>query len=472
MSRALLIELGLAETRAALIEDGRLQALELWREDEPWEAGAIYLGRVARVVPSLRAAFVELGLARPGLLALGGGAPEEGAAVLVQLRRAPEAEKGALLTREVSLAGRQLAWRPLGAGLRLSRRITDAAEHARLEAVGRELLADGGGLVLRSRAAGAEMGALAAEAAALREGWRRIEAAALRAKAPALLHREEPVAAALREHLAPELEAVWLDRAGGFGRARDWCRRRAPWAEARLRLDEGPPALFERHGVEAEIEAALAPEVALPSGGRLAIETTRALTAVDVDSGARDERGGREAEALACNLEAAAALARQLRLRRIGGLVVVDFLRLAGAGDRAAVLAALDRALARDPTPTRRTGFSALGLVELARRRDGPALAERLGEPGPAAAGGRRRPSARTVAGRLLRRAGTEARAGRGGLLRLCAAPEVIAALAQLPAARPEALARAFGCRVALVGEPGFARERFEVARAAGGGGP
>jgi len=480
MSDEILISVGLAETRAALLAHGRLQELEIWRPDQQVLAGAIYLGRVSALAPGLDGAFVALGEAREGFLGrrdLGPAAgPDDGAtavrrrlnegqAVLVQVRRAASGGKGALLTMAPTLPGHTLAYRPHARAAVLSRRIAEPAERTRLRALAERLSGPGGAFIVRTAAAGIEAAALEREAEALRQRWREIEAAAAGAAAPACLDGDDdPVIRTLREHLHPGIASVRLDDGEALRRARAWCRQAAPWALSRLALHEGEAALFERHGVEAAIEAALGPRLMLPGGGWLSIESTEALTAIDVNAGAAAAGERRQAVALATNLEAAAEIARQLRLRRLGGLVVIDFLRLDEAGDAGRVLAALDAALAGDPTPTRRSEFSAFGLVELSRRRRGAPLAERLGEPCRQCRGRAWQPTARTLAEALLRRAVAEARRSPGGVLRLIAAPEVIEALAGLPGLDAEALSRVLGRRVALVGEPGRAREAIEVA--------
>lgn len=481
MGEQILVSVGLADTRVALLAEGRLQEVEIWRPDEMARPGTIYLGRVTSPAPGLDGVFVELGLARPGVLttrhvgpAYGGdrqAAPfgrhlNEGRAVLVQVRRAPTAGKGALLTTAVTLPGRTLAYRPSAHTTVLSRRIFDAAERTRLQALAKGLSAIGeGGFIVRTAAQGADAVELEREAASLRRRWKEIEAAAAMATPPLCLHRDDDaVMHALRELLSPGTEAVIVDDVETLNRARTWCRAAAPWALHRLSRHDGDASLFERHGVEAEIEAALQPDVALAGGGWLSIEATEAVVAIDVNAGSRAGADRRATAALATNLEAAPEIARQLRLRGLGGLIVVDFLRLESPGEAARVLAALDAALGRDSTPTRRTGFSEFGLIELNRRRRGAPLAERLGEPCDACRGRAWQLSARSLAEALLRRAGAEVRRGRGGTLKLIAAPEVIEALAGLPGLDQESLSLALGCRVRLVAERERARAAFDVA--------
>ena len=229
----------------------------------------------------------------------------------------------------------------------------------------------------------------------------------------------------------------------------------------RLGRHEGAAPLFEHYGVEAEIERVLASEVALPSGGRIAIETTRALTAIDVDSGAYAGGSDLEATALRVDLEAAAEIARQIRLRNLGGIVAIDFIPLKEAANRERLVAALRAGLAHDAAPIRFFGYSALGLVELTRRRQGPPLAEILAEPCPACAGAGLLPKAATIAAAALRRGAAEARANPGRPLAISAASEVIAIIEA--AGGTALLARLFGVRVDLRADAAAARSRFDI---------
>lgn len=469
----ILVSSGPAETRVALIAGGRLQQIDVCRPDEAPLAGRIYLGRAGAAAPGMAARFVDLGLPRDGLLAArdaGGRLPDEGAAVLVQVTGEATPDKGAPLRREARLSGRMLVYRPQGAGAQLSRRLDDAAERERLSALAGRLAAAGeGGFLVRTAAAGAAEAALAAEAERLRQRWRLIAKAAAKTRPPALLHQEEPLLRLLREHFDGNVREVLCDDGATLRRLRASAGEWFPDAARRFRLHAGAEALLERHGVAAELEALLRPRVPLPGGGALNIEGMAALTAIDVDAGAGVATGRPEETALEVNLAAAAEIARQLRLRGIGGLVVVDFLRMSAAGATERLLAALAAALAADPTPTQLSGMSAFGLVEMSRPRARRPLAEQLTEP---AAGHARRPSARHLAEELLRRARREAARGRGGGLRLIAAPEVVRALAALPGLGDEAaLARALGCRVRLVADEGRGREAAEVAAEPGGQG-
>ncbi len=482
MRRDILIDSGPIETRVAFLDDGRLSGLAVENRAAP-EAGAamtgtVWLGRVLRVVSGIAGAFVEIGLPKAGFLgardaaALGADAAgpgagaetiakrvREGDALILQGRKAPQGEKGVKLTADIALPGRYLVHTPRSPGVKFSNRIADAVERTRLAVALGDLGA--AGFILRTQACGASAAEIAAEAAALMRQWQAIAAAAKAAAAPAELWRDAPLALrSLRDHLTPDVAAVWFDDRAALAEARRFAEAAGLGGIDRLGRHEGPAPLFEHYGVEAEIERALAPEVALASGGRIAIETTRALTAIDVDSGAYAGGADLEATALRVDLEAAAEIARQIRLRNLGGIVAIDFIPLKEAANRARLLAALRAGLAHDAAPTRLFGYSALGLVELTRRRQGPPLAEILVEPCPACAGAGLTPKAATIAAAALRRGAVEARANPGRPLAISAAPEVIAIIEA--AGGTALLARLFGVRVDLRADAA-ARSRFDI---------
>ena len=388
MSRRLLISALPGETRAAWLEDGRLTDLAILRDDKPWVGDNVYLGRVTARDKGLAAAFVDIGLERPGFLPLA-EAPKglsEGDAVAVRVAREPGADKGARLT---------------------ARGLPDA---------------------------------LRAKAETLRP--------------PALLRAAgDPIAAALAEDPPPE--EIVLDDPVTFQRAKARLAER-PELLARLRLDLDPEPPFEREGVEDAIEALLEPRVALPSGGYLLIEPVRTLTAVDVNTGGAEGRGGPAAQALAVDLEAAAEIPRQLRLRALSGLIAIDFLALRDEAARKRVVEALKRGLEDDPQPGRVFAPRRSGLVEMTRRRARPALHEILTEPCGIGGSGRVKDPV-TRAYEALRALARAAARNPGRRVALAAEPRVLTAL-QGPAARArgrieERLGRALELRVQAGGE-------------------
>lgn len=384
--------------KIALVDDRRLVE---YRLDDPRtrsRIGDIHLGRVHRVETGIGAAFVDIGIERAGLLPLGehAGTPVEGEAVLVQVTRDGRDGKGVRLTGRPVLPGLALVFDPHHAGVSISRRIGDAEAADRLQAAVRPLLEPGDGFIVRSAARSATPEALAAEAARLRGAWRQIEAARAGARPPACLYRDDALLALLRDAGAGVDEIV-VPTAGAATALRDRLAAALPDLAARVvarPVRDWLPGLDE---IKEQVADALEVEVALPSGGSLLFEPGRTLTAIDVNSGgaARESGGRRAAERrfLQANLEAAAEIARQLRLRNIGGIVVIDFIDLEATAARRQVVAALEAALAADPAPCWIGPMSRLGLVEMTRRRRGPSLAEMLTAPCPACEGTGRLPS-------------------------------------------------------------------------------
>ncbi len=376
MNRRLLVSALPGATRAAWLEDGQLCDLAILRDDKPWLSGNVYLGRVTARDKGLAAAFVDIGLVRPGFLPLA-EAPKglsEGDAVSVRVVREPSQDKGARLT-----------------GQRL-----DAA--------------------LRAQAEGRHP--------------------------PALLRAAcDPVAAALAEDPPPA--AIVIDEPASFARAEALLAGH-PELRARLSLDLDPVPPFEREGVEAAIEALLEPRVGLPSGGSLLIEPVQTLTAIDVNTGGAEGRGGPAAQALAVDLEAAAEIPRQLRLRGLSGLIVIDFLGLSDLAARQRLVEALKRGLNDDPVTSRVFPMRRSGLVEMTRRRARPALHELLTEPcGIGGAGRVKDPVTRAF--EALRAAARAAACSPGRRLAVVADARTLAALQGPAAAARRALEERFG---------------------------
>lgn len=478
----ILVSAGPGETRSALLANGRLVELLVDRSGPEAAVGSIYLGRVERVLPGLDAAFVELGHGRagflgrddaqaPGLRGEGDGplpisrCVHEGEAVLVQVIKPATGNKGPAVTRRIGLPGRYLVLTPGRPCVAVSRRIDDEAECGRLLAAVTEITADeGAGFVVRTAAWGAEPATLAAEASELTALWEEVSAAVRGAAAPSLVHREPGAAErVLRDHAGDGLVQVVIDDRAALDSARRFCARVAPALADRFVLHDGKEPLFARHDVEAQIAAALAPRARMASGATLVIETLEALTAIDVNTARNEGAGSLDDTVRAVNLEAAVEAARQIRLRNIAGLIVIDFIRMDDEGDRQAVLAALRAAVADDPMGVQVGTMSTMGLVELTRRRGRRSLADVLTEPCAVCAGGGRVAATEAVALAALRTAVRDGRGIAGGRLVLYAAPEVVAALdGPLAPARAQAEA-ALGRPIACRGEPDYARERYDI---------
>ncbi|MFN4283915.1 MAG: Rne/Rng family ribonuclease [Alphaproteobacteria bacterium] len=378
-----------AGTVIALRADGHTVELIVEPKDARTEVGSVYLGRVTRIVPAMNAAFVEIGLERAGFLPIPerkeGDAPlHAGAAVIVQVQKDAQGGKGAALTLNVALPGRHLVYAPRGQGVSVSRRIGTEAERTRLEAAMASIVQPNEGFVLRTAAEGASAEALEKDAESLRAAWTRIEGAARRAEPPARLGGEmHPLARVIQDRAHPALSRIVADDDAALDAARSEIGRSLPMLAGALDAYRDSIPLLDRFGIMPDIDAALSARVGLPGGGFLYIEPTQALTAIDVNSGRHnaDSSAGpnRQAETiLAVNLEAAAEIAKQIRLRNLSGLIIVDFVHMTLQDHRNRVQDALRAAMADDPSFARIGGFSPLGLVEIARKRGRPPLHELL----------------------------------------------------------------------------------------------
>ena len=368
----------------ALVSDGRLAELQVVRRDKPSRVDGIFLGRLERVMTDLDAAFVDIGIGRSGFLRAddrsgSDGWPPPGAPLLVQVRNDGEGDKGPRLSMNVAVSGRYLVYRPNGSGVTFSRRIEGESERDRLKAHVEGLLE--GGIVLRTAAAGATAEVLRADATSVLERWEKIRRLALDIQPPADLSsrvpgERDPIAHALRDHGAT-LEEVIIDDRTMARTLQDQMDRLGE--KIRVRWHNGSMPAFDIDDVAGQIDTALAQRIALESGVEVLFEPGETLCAVDVDSaGAGGRQGRAPRRPVEVNLEAAPAIAQQLRLRNIAGAVVIDFVTMRSAYDRDKVQAALAEALAADPVPTQIYGFTRLGLFELTRARRGPTLAAQL----------------------------------------------------------------------------------------------
>lgn len=480
MAEEILINVGPILTRVARVFDGELVDLAVEPTGRRGAVGNVCLGRVLGVVPALRAAFVDVGLERDGFLSVDDArelagdrrddrAPSidrlvrEGDAILVQVARDALRDKGARLTTSISLPGRTLIYAPYGTGVALSRRLRDEMERERLAAVLEGLLGDDEGVIVRTNAEAAGSGELSQELDALRQVWRTILRDADRAAPPAVVHADlGAVGRAVRDLPSSPETTVLVDDAAALADARAYASAVAPALADRMSLHAGGGGLFDRHELEDQVGEVLEPSVPLPGGGRIVIETTTALTAVDVDSRERN-RGHPEEAALRTNLEAAEEVGRQLRLRGIGGAIVIDFIRMRRRENADRVAEALRDALRDDPVPSDVGALSRFGLLEMTRRRAGPALSEILGRTCPVCDGLGLVDTAETAADRILATAEREAEENPGGSLTIFAAPDVIAVLERTVGA--DALRRRLGCAVVFRRDESFAPDRFDVVR-------
>jgi ribonuclease G len=375
---------------AALREDGA--TVELRTEQEPRRAlaGRIIKARVTRVLPGMQSAFLDIGdehgallhardLVIPGRTHEPGTPIEDrlrqGQELLVQIARERLGSKGAKVTAAISIAGRLLVLLPHSGRHGVSRRISDQEERERLHAILQRLPLEHGSFLARTAACGATEGALAGESEALVRTWEEINDSASLMSAPSVVHREPDfLLQLLQGSAAAKLERIVFDNEDDKRQALIHLREIDPALAPEALLHPSPAPLFESYGLQEDIEKALRARVWLKSGGYIVIEETEALVSIDVNTGKFLGGTGLEQTALRTNLEAAVEIGRQLRLRDLGGIIVIDFIDMASAESRRQTLEALQQVLAADSAKTKIVGLSDLGLMQLTRKRTRPSL--------------------------------------------------------------------------------------------------
>ena len=409
MSREILVNVNALETRVALLDAGVLCELIVQRTDRQGLVGNIYLGRVNRVLPGMQAAFVEIGLERTAFLHVsdmittprseeGATIPpiqsllHEGEQVLVQIVKDPLGSKGARLTTQISIPSRFLVLRPDASDVGVSVRIEDEAERERLKGMLRGLIEEevaqqptgkaAGGYIIRTAGEGICEDDLRADMQFLNKLWAWIQAQAAAAEPGTMVHGDLPlVMRILRDMIGIPVDRVRIDSEADCSRVMRFAERFVPEMAGHIEHYLGKSPIFDLYGVEEELQRALQRKVPLKSGGHLVFDQTEALTTVDVNTGGFVGHRNLEETVFKTNLEATHVIARQLRLRNLGGIIIVDFIDMASEDHRAQVLSALNAALEEDPARTSVGQYSSLGLVELTRKRTRESLEHILCEP-------------------------------------------------------------------------------------------
>ncbi len=409
-ARTLAVSRSAWEDRVALLEDERVVEVEIEQRGAETRPGDVYVARLRRIVPGLDAAFLDLGSERPAYLPLPSseraalGALRRGQSLLVQIVKAPLGGKGARLSARPILTTRHWVLNAGGRGTAISRKIVDAASRDRLRAVADEVAVADAALVVRTSAVEATSAALADEARRLIEHWRSLERLASSVSPPSRLHAEPALPMRwIRDRLAQTPTRVVVSDAAVADELRALLPESHDGDASSLTIEVIDADPFSALRVDEALRAALARSVRLPSGGHVTIDATRALTAIDVDTGRFVGTRALSETIVTTNLEAAREIARQLRLRNLGGIVVIDFIDMRGTADRERVLDVLREECARDPEPIEILPFTPLGLVQLTRKRTRPALAEQLLDACPSCDGTGRVPASAAVGARVLR---------------------------------------------------------------------
>ena len=444
MTEEFLINFTPQETRAVLMQQGVVQELHVERTASRGIVGNVYLGTVVRVLPGMQSAFIDIGLERTAFLHVADIWSErhngehaqpierilnEGQRIIVQVLKDPIGSKGARLSTQISIAGRLLVFLPQEHHIGISQRIEDeAGREALRERLTRLMGEDAtGGFIVRTMAESASDDELAADIAYLRKLWSEIQNRSHGAKPPLALYQDLTLGQrVLRDLVTDETSRIVVDSRENFVKLTGFAKQYMPRVLPLLTHYTGDRPIFDLHNVEDEIHKALARRVELKSGGYLIIDQTEAMTTIDVNTGGFVGARNFDETIFKTNLEASQAIARQLRLRNLGGIIIVDFIDMESAEHRNAVLAEFNRALARDHTKMTVNGFTALGLVEMTRKRTREPLAHTLCETCPTCDGRGEVKTARTMCFEILRELLREARQyDNAREFRVLAAPKV-----------------------------------------------
>ncbi|QJQ96449.1 MULTISPECIES: ribonuclease G [Halomonadaceae] len=401
MSGEVLINLTPMETRVAVVENGVLQEAFIERSRRRGIVGNIYKGKVVRVLPGMQAAFIDIGLDRAAFIhaqeVLPANSPSdeqvsisqllhEGQSLVVQVTKDPIASKGARLTTHLSVPSRFLVYMPDSPHNGVSQRIEDERERERLRALTDECQAEQtleviGGFIIRTAAEGVGKEELFADMHFLLRLWRKVSERRSSAPAPSVIYDDLPLfIRTLRDVMRDDIEKVRIDSRENFLKLVEFASEFMPGTESRIEYYPGERPIFDLYSVEDEIQKALGRKVQLKSGGYLVIDPTEAMTTIDVNTGGYVGHRNLEETIFKTNLEAATAIARQLRLRNLGGIVIIDFIDMEDPEHQRQVLRVLEKSLERDHAKTKCTGVTELGLVQLTRKRTRESLEQTLCE--------------------------------------------------------------------------------------------
>ncbi|HVF34209.1 MAG TPA: ribonuclease G [Candidatus Saccharimonadia bacterium] len=489
MSEEILINVTPRETRVALVENGMLQEVYLERASRRGYYGNIYKGRVSRVMPGMQAAFVEVGLERaaflhasdivrtPAVEAEGNGYPplptppitelvREGQEIVVQVVKDPIGTKGARLTTHLSIPSRYLVLLPYAKTVGISQRIEDESERARLKEIivslqnpDRPL-----GYIIRTNAEGEAREALSEDVAYLSKAWQSVEEGIRTAGACGRIYEDlSAPLRAVRDLMRAGVEKVRIDSRETFERTVAFARQFVPGLAERIEHYPGERPIFDLYGVEDEIQKALRKEVPLKSGGYLIIDQTEAMTTIDVNTGAFLGTRNLEETVYRTNLEAAQAAGRQLRLRNLGGIIIIDFIDMTDDEHKRQILRTLEKALARDHSKTTVYEMSPLGLVEMTRKRTTESLERQLCEPCPACAGRGSMKTPETVCYEIFREITRAVRQFDAAKLLVLAAPRVVTKILEEESAAVAELEAFIGKTIRFQPEEQYSQEQYDV---------
>jgi ribonuclease G len=494
VSVEILVNVAPGETRAARVEEGVVQEIYLERRRRRGLVGNLYQGRVTRVLPGMQAAFIDIGLERTaflhaadivspppdetlaGLMPLGATPVEDvrrllspGDDILVQVIKDPIGTKGARLTTYITLPARFLVYLPRGEGIGVSARIEDEAERQRLKAAVAELRGPEaqGGYILRTAAQGVSIESVREDLEYLRRLWHHVRVRAAQAPPGTIVHEDLPLPLRiLRDGLSREVGRVLVDSAAEHARMTAFAAEFMPAGAARIELHSGARPIFDLHGIEEEIAKALDRKVQLKSGGHLVIDQRKAMTTIDVNTGGYVGHRNLEETTFRTNLEAAAAIGRQLRLRNLGGILIIDFIDMHDESHRRQVLGALEHSLAGDRVQSHIVSLSPLGLVEMTRKRTRESLEHLLCEPCRACEGRGFVKTPETVCNEIFREILRHSPRPCGRELLILAHADVIERLLEAEAATLDELKAQAGLPIRLQVEGLYGVDQFDIVQA------
>ncbi|MFM9902112.1 MAG: ribonuclease G [Polaromonas sp.] len=489
MSQDVLINWSPQETRVAVVEHGAVQELQVERSLERGLVGNVYLGKVARVLPGMQSAFIDIGLDRAAFLHVAdlmssitsrhadvdagtpASAPQpiekqlfEGQALMVQVLKDPIGTKGARLTAQISIAGRLLVFLPQDNHIGVSQKIPPKQRddlRKRMQFLSGDL---GGGFILRTNAEDAQDAELSEDIAYLRKTWACIKSAALRVKPATVLHQDlNLLQRVLRDVVSEDVQSIRIDSREQFNKLKEFAAEFMPATLDKLHHYAGERPIFDLFSIDDDIARALGRRVDLKSGGYLIIDQTEALTTVDVNTGGFVGARNFDDTIFKTNLEASQAIARQLRLRNLGGIVIVDFIDMIKENHQDAVLEEFKKQLARDRVKTTLNGFSSLGLLEMTRKRTRESLAHQLCEPCDACSGKGVVKTARSVTYDILREILREARQFNPREFRVVASAKVVELFLDEESQHLASLSDFIGKPISLQAEAAMAQEQYDI---------
>ena len=479
MSEEILINVTPPETRVAIVENGVVQEIIIERAAKRGLVGNIYKGRICRVLPGMQAAFVNVGLERAAFLHASDiyhpdGAKDqitdlvyENGEVVVQVVKDPLGTKGARLTTNISIPSRYLVYMPNMSTVGVSQKIEEDEERARLRDILTRYSESSdipAGFIARTAAEGVSEEALWKDMRYLERQWRSIQERASTAKPTDVIHADLPLAIrALRDLITPDVERIRIDSRSTFKDANTFAEKYLPDSNVSMEYYPGDRPIFDLYGVEDEIQKALKRTVDLKSGGHLIIDQTEAMTTVDVNTGAYVGHRNLEETIFKTNLEAAQAICRQLRLRNLGGIIIIDFIDMTDPEHKRQVIRALERCLAKDHAKTHVTEVSSLGLVEMTRKRTRESLGHVLCEPCPSCRGRGAIKTAETTCYEIFREIIRESRQFDVEQLLVLASQDVIDRLLDEESQNLAELEQFIGKAIKLQAEILYTQEQYDV---------